>query len=185
MAKHDRWTPPKDIPPIELLMKLTRMVGPKDVDLSALETTLLFLRTVDEVIASYNAHFEEFNISDGKFHVLAIYWLHDLEDSGELPPTPSQIAELCRVNRSTITGLLDGLERSLLITRTPHPQDGRSLQIKLTEEGKKFLEEIFPVHIRRSAALVKRLSPEKRRFLISILHEILHGLGDFWEEGET
>ncbi|MHA2248861.1 MAG: MarR family winged helix-turn-helix transcriptional regulator [Candidatus Kariarchaeaceae archaeon] len=38
--------------------------------------------------------------------------------------------------KSTMTTLIDNLEKKELVKRQPHPKDRRSLQVKLTEQGK-------------------------------------------------
>lgn len=50
---------------------------------------------------------------------------------------------------ATMTTIVDGLERKGLVTREPHPDDRRSLQVKLTDEGERMrgaapgVEEMF------------------------------------------
>lgn len=61
--------------------------------------------------------------------------------------SPAAISELRRVfglRKSTLTSLLDRLERRGLLTRSVHPTDRRSWLVSLTEEG------------RRAADLVQR-----------------------------
>lgn len=49
--------------------------------------------------------------------------------------TPSRIAELLHVHRSTLTGVLQRLESHGLIARLPNEADGRSALLALTEAG--------------------------------------------------
>jgi DNA-binding MarR family transcriptional regulator len=46
-----------------------------------------------------------------------------------------RLSELLHLHPSTITGVLDRLERQGLIVRTDHPQDGRSTRLNLTRRG--------------------------------------------------
>lgn len=46
------------------------------------------------------------------------------------------LAEICNCSRSTITGVIDTMEKKKLVTRELHPSDRRSLLVKLTEKGK-------------------------------------------------
>jgi len=47
-----------------------------------------------------------------------------------------ELAETCGCSRSTITGVVDTMEKKNLVTRELHPSDRRSLLVKLTEKGK-------------------------------------------------
>jgi DNA-binding MarR family transcriptional regulator len=46
------------------------------------------------------------------------------------------LAAASRSTRATITGVVDTLERKGLVVREPHPQDRRSLLVKLTKHGR-------------------------------------------------
>jgi DNA-binding MarR family transcriptional regulator len=46
------------------------------------------------------------------------------------------LAAASRSTRATITGVVDTLERKGLVIREPHPQDRRSLLVKLTKHGR-------------------------------------------------
>lgn len=54
---------------------------------------------------------------------------------------PSQLELILMIERSSVTSLLNGLEKKGLILRKDHPEDGRYKQIYLTEEGMRLEEE--------------------------------------------
>ena len=75
------------------------------------------------------------------------------------PLTPSELAEIERVKRPTITRTLGCLEREGLIDRTPDPADGRSSLIAVNEPGRERLRRRrgrknahLPRHMRRLPA---------------------------------
>lgn len=77
------------------------------------------------------------------------------------PLTPSEIAEIERVKRPTITRTLGCLEREGLIDRTPDPADGRSALVSVNGAGR---ERLRRLRGRKNAYLAKRmrdLSPEE------------------------
>ena len=76
--------------------------------------------------------------SRGAFNVLAI-----LHGAGE-PLPPSTIASRMIVTRPTMTGLLGTLERRALITRVPHPTDGRMALVSLTPRARAQVESFRP-----------------------------------------
>src|SRR6201996_1395467 len=70
------------------------------------------------------------------------------------PLTPSELAELERVKRPTMTRTLAALEREGLIERTPDPADGRSSLVAVNDAGR---ERLARLRRRKSAYLARRL----------------------------
>lgn len=70
------------------------------------------------------------------------------------PLTPSELAELERVKRPSMTRILAGLEGEGLIERTPDPADGRSFLVAINDAGR---ERLALLRRRKSAYLARRL----------------------------
>ncbi len=70
------------------------------------------------------------------------------------PLTPSELAELERVKRPSMTRTLGCLEREGLIERTPDPADGRSFLVAINDTGR---ERLARLRRRKSAYLARRL----------------------------
>jgi DNA-binding MarR family transcriptional regulator len=70
------------------------------------------------------------------------------------PLTPSELADLERVKRPTMTRTLACLEREELIERTPDPADGRSSLVAVNDAGR---ERLARLRRRKSAYLARRL----------------------------
>ena len=70
------------------------------------------------------------------------------------PLTPSELAEIERVKRPTMTRTLGCLERQGLIERTPDPADGRSSLVAVNDAGR---ERLARLRRRKSAYLARRL----------------------------
>ena len=51
------------------------------------------------------------------------------------PLTQRQLSDALGCSPRNVTGLVDALERSGLVTRTPHPTDRRAVLVTLTEQG--------------------------------------------------
>ena len=47
-----------------------------------------------------------------------------------------ELADTCNCSRSTITGVVDTMEKKNLVSRESHPSDRRGLLVKLTKKGK-------------------------------------------------
>jgi DNA-binding MarR family transcriptional regulator len=77
------------------------------------------------------------------------------------PLTPSELADIERVKRPTMTRTLGCLEREGLIERTPDPADGRSALIAVNAAGR---ERLRRLRSRKNAYLARRmrdLAPEE------------------------
>jgi DNA-binding MarR family transcriptional regulator len=70
------------------------------------------------------------------------------------PLTPSELAEIERVKRPSMTRTLAGLEREGLIERTRDPADGRSALVAINDAGR---ERMARLRRRKSAYLARRL----------------------------
>lgn len=70
------------------------------------------------------------------------------------PLTPSELAEIERVKRPSMTRTLACLDREGLIERTPDPADGRSSLVSISAAGR---ERLALLRRRKSAYLARRL----------------------------
>jgi DNA-binding MarR family transcriptional regulator len=90
--------------------------------------------------------------------------------------TMSELAAELQVRLSTITGVIDQLEEKGLVERTDHPEDRRSLRVRLTPSGRNlyrvaheaFLSHLKPLLDSRPAADRERLIA----FLVDIKESI-------------
>jgi DNA-binding MarR family transcriptional regulator len=148
----------RDLPSDDELSALAKRYP--DLDPGAAAALLAFMRAACEIFHHADAHFARYGTSCGRFTVLAL--LNRRPDQGL---TPSRIAEACGVTRATITGLLDGLEQDGLIGRTRGAGDRRTMQVRLTASGRRFLAGMLPDHFRRMAGLMHGLGAADRRTL--------------------
>jgi DNA-binding MarR family transcriptional regulator len=70
------------------------------------------------------------------------------------PLAPSELAELERVKRPTITRVVSRLEEAGLVERTNDPADGRAFLVSITRQGSELLRRI---RTRKTAYLARRL----------------------------
>lgn len=91
------------------------------------------------------------------------------------PLTPSELAELERVRRPTITRTLGCLDREGLIARTPDPADGRSSLVSVNGAGR---ERLRRLRGRKNAFLARRMRdlPADDVRVLERATEILEGI---------
>ena len=140
-----------------------------DFDSESVETCLAFLNATAEVYAAFDAHFDRYGLSAGKFTVLMQLYTANRD----MPP--SEFANRANVTRATITGLLDRLEREGLVTRKAHPSDRRMLTVHLTEPGKALIERILPDHFCRTRGLMESLTVLEKKTFAKLLKKLRSG----------
>jgi MarR family transcriptional regulator, organic hydroperoxide resistance regulator len=93
-----------------------------------------------------------------------------LESIGDL--SLSELSDKIRAQNSTVTGIIDRMEREGLVQRVRSTEDRRVVHIRLTEKGSKLAREIpiEPMEIFRSA--LESLSAQEMRELMKILSKV-------------
>ncbi len=161
----------KDLPRYECLLEASRELP--DLDPSATEVFLNLLRAGDEAFRVVEMHLAKYEITQGRFGVLMALWGVCQREGGATSLTPAELADHTGVTRATITGLIDTLERSGLVTRTQHPDDRRMMSVGLTQRGERLLHKILPAHFRQMAWLMDPLSEPERKTLVRLLTKML------------
>jgi DNA-binding MarR family transcriptional regulator len=88
------------------------------------------------------------------------------------PRTPAELADAAGVTRATMTGLVDTLERDGFVKREPDPADRRTISVRLTPKGEKFLGELLPGHFKLISELMAPLSESERKTLVRLLGKV-------------
>jgi len=78
------------------------------------------------------------------------------------PSTQQRLARLCEVTPRNITGLVDALEASGHVRRTPHPTDRRAVLVELTPSAAATMTQMPNEHAALNATLVGAVAPEDR-----------------------
>lgn len=100
---------------------------------------MALLRTASLVDRACGTQLAPSGLTEARFAVL-------LAAAQDDAATPASLAEQLDVSRAAITGLLDGLVRQGLVTRTEHESDRRSLTIAVTASGRSALDALRPVY---------------------------------------
>jgi DNA-binding MarR family transcriptional regulator len=95
--------------------------------------------------------------------------------------TPNEIGELIHTASPTVTSMLNALERSDLIVRTPSTTDRRSSVVSLTARGRSLYERAFRLHHDHMEETMGALSVDERQQLVDLLVR----LGDAFDAADT
>jgi len=95
------------------------------------------------------------------FLLIALY-----EENGILI---TALAKKVALDKSTLTSLLDRLERDELIQRSAHPTDRRIIQIYLTPKAEAMREDLIRIYHETNGLFLSRLAPEELKIFEEIL----------------
>jgi DNA-binding MarR family transcriptional regulator len=94
-----------------------------------------------------------------------------LEEKGSL--SQHELGKCAYIDRTTVVGLMDDLERLGLVERKEHPTDRRSHAIYLTTKGKDVLPVIDKHALEMERAFLDCLSTPEQKSLIQILRKLV------------
>lgn len=113
----------------------------------------------------YKEKVTSMGLTHGQFFLLvALYYEEGL--------LPSQLADKTALDRATITGLLDRLERDGWTERRPDPNDRRVLRIHVTAKATQMREVILSIFEETNGQFLGRFSPEEWTLFQSFLNRL-------------
>lgn len=156
-------------PPARALLFRTRNIVPLPLpseikpEIDAIFEAIVYLSTESRRITKELARRAE--LTGPQLTVLKM-----LEGVGDL--SLSDLSERIRAQNSTVTGIIDRMEREGLVVRARSTEDRRVVHIKLTDRGAKIAREIAvePMEVFRSA--LESLTAAEMRDLLRILTKI-------------
>lgn len=116
---------------------------------------------------------ESYDLTPPQFGLLAFLWLQD-------GLTQVELSEKGQIDRTTVGGLIDRLEKLGLVERKPHPQDRRAYKIHLTSLGKSLEAPLSECADRSLSKFTQSLSHQEINELRRLL-EILRGEGGVYD----
>jgi DNA-binding MarR family transcriptional regulator len=110
-----------------------RRWGPSTVAPMTAVTSVM--RVHQLLLARLNEALEQYGLTFARYEALMLLFL---SRTGSLPL--GKIGERLQVHPTSVTNLVDGLERSGLATRSPHPNDRRATLATITGSGREVAE---------------------------------------------
>ena len=95
---------------------------------------------------------------------------------GSLPL--GKMGERLQVHPTSVTSIVRRLESAGLVTRTPHPDDGRAVLCEITPEGRDLVERATADLVKADFAL-SGLTDEQLKMLWTVLEPLRRNAGDF------
>jgi DNA-binding MarR family transcriptional regulator len=92
--------------------------------------------------------------------------------------TPGDLSEALLVSSGAMTNRLDKLEAAGLVTRRPDPRDRRGVQVLLTADGRRRIDEVIRIQAGREARLLEGLDADEKHALNGLLRKLM-----VWVEG--
>ncbi|MFF2480933.1 MarR family winged helix-turn-helix transcriptional regulator [Paenibacillus sp. NPDC058071] len=117
----------------------------------------------------YSNALREFNLHVGQDNLLCRLW------KGE-GVTQLQLCEHLKCEPSTVTNMLNTLERNNYVYRQRDPADARVSRVYLTEQGKEIQEPIRKIWRDEQDKLLRGFLPEDRLLLSRLLSQIEENL---------
>lgn len=92
---------------------------------------------------------------------------------------PSELAQSGLRDKTTISRMLDVMQKHDLIERVPLPDDGRSYRVRLTMKSRQFMDRANETGALFSGGRIfAALSDAERELMLALLHKCRRGLGD-------
>jgi DNA-binding MarR family transcriptional regulator len=141
----------------------------KGFSVTAHEAVLNIYYTAAQLKKEAGEFFRPFGLTDVQFNVMMLLH-HQSGPEGGL--SQAKLSDMMLVNRANITSLIDRMERSDLVVRTPAQDDRRYNIVKLTGRGKRLLAKIEPLYANEVRGIMTCLKEAEQNRLKQILGKI-------------
>jgi DNA-binding MarR family transcriptional regulator len=125
----------------------------------------LLSKAYQRAFALFKEEFDRYDLTPQQFGLLAFLWLEDGLSQTEL-------SARSQIDRTTMGGLIDRLEKEGMVKRKTHPEDRRAYQVFLTDKGKSLEDELSTVAIQVLSKVTAPLTDQEHATLIRLLTKI-------------
>jgi DNA-binding MarR family transcriptional regulator len=88
--------------------------------------------------------------------------------------TSRQLCTALGILPPNLVGMINAFENRKIITRKPHPRDGRAVGLHVTPSGRKLMRDAEGTAVQLEAEVASRLSAAESKTLIRLLQKIYH-----------
>jgi DNA-binding MarR family transcriptional regulator len=125
----------------------------------------LLAKAYQRASALFKEEFDCYDLTPQQFGLLAFLWQEDGRSQAEL-------SAKSHVDRTTMSGIVDRLEKEGLVKRLPHPDDRRAYQVFLSNKGKAMEDELCDLAIHAQQKLNAPLTIEQQAILVHLLEKL-------------
>ncbi len=130
------------------------------------------ISVIKELVRAYqgfetysSTHIRELGLTPVQFDVIATL--------GNQPPMSyKQLGEKTLISKSSLTGVVERMIAKGFIVTIDHPEDARSLLLKLTAKGQRVFEKVFPEHLAHLEQAFRKLSAKRLKEITEALIEL-------------
>ncbi|MBV5111439.1 MarR family transcriptional regulator [Bacillus sp. S2(2019)] len=128
-----------------------------------------FLLSVSQnkVFKYFSKLLEEYDLTPAQYGVLNCLWRE-----GQL--SPKQIGELVYLEASTVSGILDKMQKADLIERTIDPKNRRNILVEATQKSLAIREKVEAATIELNNTALQNLSNDDKVVLKKALYTIIN-----------
>ncbi|MFT3662573.1 MAG: MarR family transcriptional regulator [Gordonia sp. (in: high G+C Gram-positive bacteria)] len=162
----------------DLIGSRQRLLLDRMNDDEAAAFVMSLLTTARRVSGCHNDLLADHDATDGRFASL-------LAISASPGITPAALADTIGVSRATVTGLVDGLVKRNLVTRTADDQDRRTLCLSVTDAGRTAADDLVPAAGGRLSALADGIDPADRAAALRVFARIAENIRAVTAETRT
>ena len=91
------------------------------------------------------------------------------------PKSQKEIGDRLEIDRTTMVSLVDGLEKSQLVTRNADPTDRRVFLVTLTPKGRRTLKNAQKMMLSTETKFLRKLSGTERKQFLNLLVTLYEG----------
>jgi len=113
----------------------------------------------------FKERLDGYGLTPKQFSLLAFLWIED-------GLSQTSLSQKTQVDRTTIGGLIDRLEKLGLVKRLPTPEDRRAYRICLTKRGKELEPELCAISAQVTEKFLSPISIEEQSILRSTLNKL-------------
>lgn len=140
----------------------TESTAPLEIDKTV---GFLLSKAYQRACLIFKEQFDEYDLTPQQFGILGFLWRED-------GISQALLSAKTQIDRTTMGGLIDRLEKEGLVKRQAHPEDRRAYRICLTEKGKSLQPELTPLALKAQETFIAKLEPQEVETLKALLEKI-------------
>ncbi|WP_016912263.1 MarR family winged helix-turn-helix transcriptional regulator [Mammaliicoccus vitulinus] len=158
-----------DSPSVEKLKKLKDEYS--NLDITSVLLYLELQKAYKKMKLNHDVLLQNFDLSESKFTIMML-----LSHEKDMLLSPSELSKKIGSKKSTITGVLKGLEKKEFVKRIVLPHDKRTNYVQLTDFGLEKLNEFLPHNYKIVSKIFDVFSVEEKEQFYELANKLKNNL---------